>query len=284
MPSLRRPVCALVFLLLCAGSATGQVKVPAGSRPALQQIGSQPNFWVELDANEFYCPLDQGGLCFEGRGTWAGTRVMYDAGLTLAGIVAAAPGCTPAVRRLSNTPACFAWSGDTAAAGFTDVLNLRNATNISGFYDSTLPSDLSSWPRAGTYPDFPQATAFVTDTAIFDRSLIGKKAASEQDSWVLLTSGANLGTGLPLGLTVEQRTLAWNYPFGNEATIYQVFKITNTTSSRAFQSVAETRHFNGQDSLPEQAGGSTRSTRRIGRTRMLRRQRTTTSRPCRPST
>jgi hypothetical protein len=65
------------------------------------------------------------------------------------------------------------------------------------------------------FPDFPFVSAMVEDTSLFNDVLIGRKAASQQDTWVMYWDGEPANTGgrtHPMGVLVEQRTMAWNYP------------------------------------------------------------------------
>src|SRR5690606_32183303 len=48
------------------------------------------------------------------------------------------------------------------------------------------------------------------------------------------------------------RSLAWNYPAGNESIIYFIYKFTNVTNTQAFQRLSEAQYFNGRNELPDE--------------------------------
>ena len=220
-----------------------------------------------LRVNQYQCGLaNDGGSCLDtfssptGGGSFWPTgspnQYMFRSGIQVLGIVPKAANCnlTGAARETSVLPECFAWSGDTTAALFNEGTGSRlHGQAVSDIYDSLNPDDLANWPTQGTFPDFPFASAMVEDTALFNDVLIGRKAASQQDTWVLYWDGDPARAGgrvHPLGVLVEQRTLAWNYPEGNEATVYMIYKVTNVTNNPRFQRLNEDRFFGGADKLP----------------------------------
>jgi hypothetical protein len=205
-----------------------------------------------LDANEFQCTLrNQGDVCvnvftspYPQGGFWpAGgpDGYVFAAGIQLAGIVPADAG--------------FSWAGDTVGAYFYDPRGTQqHGEGITNIYDSLDPDDLAGWPNAGSIPEFPEATAYVSDPEIFDPELLGRKAASEQDSWVLYWDGNpafSANRDHPMGILVEQRTLAWTRPGGNEATIYFIFRLQNVTNNPHFQVRNEEAFFEGANELPD---------------------------------
>ncbi|MCI0433823.1 MAG: hypothetical protein L0271_09235, partial [Gemmatimonadetes bacterium] len=205
-----------------------------------------------LQVNKFQCGLiNNGSTCTDvfnsptgGGGFWpTGTpnQYMFNSGLQVVGIIP------------SNLS--FDWAGDTVGAFFMDASGLRqHGTAVTEIFNSLDPADLEDWPDVGRFSDFPDATAYVTDTNLFNDVLIGRRAASQQDSWVLYWDGDPGPTGgrdHPMGILVEQRTLAWNYPVGNEAIIYFIYKFTNVTNNAFFQRLNETRFFGGANALPD---------------------------------
>src|SRR5712691_5086888 len=63
--------------------------------------------------------------------------------------------------------------------------------------------------------------------------LLGQKSISDGDSWVRYWEGnpVNLGGRVhPTGIMVEQRSMSWNFPAGNEDIVYFVFTIYNVTA------------------------------------------------------
>jgi len=206
-----------------------------------------------LQVNKFQCGVrNQGDTCSDvfnsptgGGGFWpTGTpdQYMFNSGIQVVGII--------------PTGANFEWAGDTVGAFFMDASGLRaHGTPVTEIYNSLDPNDLDNWPDAGSFPDFPQASAYVTDTDLFNDVLIGRKAASQQDSWVMYWDGDPGPTGgrvHPMGILVEQRTLAWNYPTGNESIIYIIYRFTNVTNNALFQRLNETKFFGGANALPDE--------------------------------
>jgi hypothetical protein len=49
----------------------------------------------------------------------------------------------------------------------------------------------------------------------------------------------------PMGLLITQRSLAWNYPLGNEAVLYFIYEIRNVTNTPEFQLPNELAFFSG---------------------------------------
>jgi hypothetical protein len=167
---------------------------------------------------------------------------MFNAGLNLAGIIPPDAG--------------FDWAGDTVGAYFFDARGTQqHGSPVTQIFNSLDQGDLANWPREGSVPNFPSATAFVTNEELFNEVLIGRESASQQDSWVMYWDGdpaflANRSH--TMGITVEQRTMAWNFPSGNEATIYFVYKFTNVTNNTHFQRVNEAQFFGGDNGLPDE--------------------------------
>ena len=222
-----------------------------------------------LRINQFQCGLtNNGDSCTDvfdsptgGGGFWptgSPNQYMFNSGLQVTGIIPKDDACTN--RAASNTPTCFHWSGDTTGAFFFDASgNRKHATAITQLYSSLDPQDLATWPAPGSIPDFPEATtSIINDTSLFNGVLIGRQAASQQDTWVAywdgdpVRSGGSTGRPHPMGILVEQRSLAWNYPEGNEAVIYFIYKFTNVTNNLLFQRLNENRFFGGLDSLPNE--------------------------------
>src|SRR5690606_30833679 len=162
-----------------------------------------------LQVNKFQCGLiNDGSTCTDvfnsptgGGGFWpTGTpdQYMFNSGLQVVGMIPLDAG--------------FEWAGDTVGAFFMDASGLRqHGTPVAEIYNSLDAEDLANWPDKGTFPDFPEATAYVTDTALFNQVLIGRPAASQQDSWTMYWDGdpgASGGRDHPMGILVEQRTMA----------------------------------------------------------------------------
>ena len=69
---------------------------------------------------------------------------------------------------------------------------------------------------------------------LFDPTLRGQITASQGDRWWLSWEGdpSDLAGGRahPLGIAVETRFMAWNFPSGNEDIIYFIFTFYNVTA------------------------------------------------------
>ncbi len=203
------------------------------------QLFSSPT--MVLDVNQFQCGLrNQGDTCSNvfnsptgGGGFWptgSPNQYMFNAGLNIAGIIPADAG--------------FDWAGDTVAAYFFDATGFQaHGTPLTEIFSSLNADDLANWPD-GNVTGFPELTAFVRDADLFDEVLLDRTAASQQDSWVAYWDGDPAKLALrphPMGILVEQRTLAWNFPKGNESIIYFIYNFTNVTDNPFFQSINEAK-------------------------------------------
>ncbi len=241
-------------LLMSSVSAVGQTPKPrptiAGATASHFRLFTEPA--LVLTGNEFDCGLTyQGLICvnvftspFGEGGFWPGgspNGYIWAAGLQIAGRI--------------TQDAGFRWAGDTVGAYFWDERGVqRHGDGITGIFNSLDRSDLKTWPSPGKISDFPKLSALVRDAELFEPTLLGRKAISQQDSWALYWDGDPAFSAQrehPMGILVEQRTLAWNYPAGNEATIYFIFRLHNITNSRVFQQLNEEALFDGRDELPD---------------------------------
>src|SRR3989441_2187980 len=211
--------------LAALGLASVAAAKPAPSRPGRPRaLNLFATSGLLLQANRQACGIDNiGQVCVAfsgspvgGGGFWPkGTpdQYIFNSGLQLAGVVDPASG--------------FAWQGDTAGAFFFDPRGDQIAGDPLGqIYSSLDPGDLNSWPTG----------AIVRDSKIYDVNLIGQKSISDGDSWVRYWEGnpVNLGGRQhPLGIMVEQRSMAWNFPAGNEDILYFVFTFYNVTARNA---------------------------------------------------
>ena len=174
---------------------------------------------VVLQANQFQCGLrNQGDTCTDifnsptgGGGFWptgSPNQYMFNSGIMIAGIISEEGG---------------PWAGDTTGAYFMDARGTQqHGTPITNIYNSLNPDDLANWPAEGTVPGFDFATAYITDASIFNSVLLDRASGSQQDTWVMYWDGdpaLSANRDHPMGITIEQRTMAWNFPSGNEATI-----------------------------------------------------------------
>src|SRR5213593_2506641 len=192
-----------------------------------------------LQANRQACGIDNiGQVCVAfsgspvgGGGFWPkGTpdQYIFNSGLQLAGIVD-----PQSYIRIDTLPGPvydtvrFAWASDTAGAFFFDPRGDQIAGDPLGqIYNSLDPSDLANWPTG----------AIVRDPKIYHPVLLGQKRISDGDSWVRYWEGNPVNLGgreHPMGIMVEQRSMAWNFPAGNEDILYFVFTFYNVTARNA---------------------------------------------------
>ena len=213
---------ALVSLAAFAlASVAGAEPAPRPGRRALQLFATSG---LLLEANRIQCGLDNTGqvcVAFSGSpvgggGFWPkGTpdQYIFNSGLQLAGIVDPASG--------------FSWAGDTAGAFFFDPRGDQLAGDpLVSIYNSLDPADLNAWPTA----------ALVRDPKVYDAALLGQKRISDGDSWVRYWEGNPVqlgGRAHPMGIMVEQRSMAWNFPVGNEDILYFVFTFYNVSAKTA---------------------------------------------------
>ena len=174
-----------------------------------------------LDVNRQVCGLaNTGQVCVAfagspvgGGGFWPkGTPDQYtfQSGIQLAGVIPSTAG--------------FLWAGDTVGAFFVNTSGGgEHGDGLSLIYNSLNAQDIAQWPNG----------AVIRDTALFDPVLIGRKSASQGDSWVREWEGdpaLTSGRTHPMGIAIDQRSLAWNYPTGNEDIIYFIFTFYNITA------------------------------------------------------
>ena len=178
---------------------------------------------VVLNVNRVFCGINNiGEVCVDptnspvlGGGFWPkGTpdQYVFNSGLQLAGTIPANAG--------------FVWAGDTVGAFFMDPRgDQAEGDPITLVYNSLDIGDAAAWPNGGV----------VRDTAIYNAVLIGRNSVSQQDLWVRTWDGNPAFTGSarthPMGVLVEERGMAWNFPTGNEDIIYFVYNFYNVTAS-----------------------------------------------------
>ena len=206
---------ALVAVLVGGATALAASTANAGpERPGTRRSRARRTFNLfagatdlSLEVNRVYCGLtDAGNVCTDvtgspvlGGGSWPrGTpdQYIFNTGVQLAGVIPANAG--------------FAWAGDTVGAWAIDTRGpAEHMQTVTGLYNSLNSADMA----AGVWP----SAAFVNDTSLYHSSLIGRQSISQQDTWVRYWDGApNLvtGRGHTMGVLVEQRSLAWNFPTG----------------------------------------------------------------------
>jgi hypothetical protein len=176
-----------------------------------------------MNVNRVFCGINNiGEICVDptnspvlGGGFWPkGTpdQYVFNSGLQLAGTIPATAG--------------FLWAGDTVGAYFMDPRDTQSEGDpITLVYNSLDLGDAAAWPNG----------AVVRDTAIYSAVLLGRNSVSQQDLWVRTWDGNPAFTGNarshPMGVLVEERGMAWNFPTGNEDIIYFVYNFYNVTAS-----------------------------------------------------
>jgi hypothetical protein len=213
----------LLALLTATFEVPGAAAGPIPSQPRRPRASSLfAAAGLLLDVNRQLCGLaNTGQVCVAfagspvgGGGFWPkGTpdQYIFQSGIQLAGIIPS--GITG-----------FTWSGDTVGAYFVNTSGGgEHGDGLTLIYNSLNAQDNAQWPNG----------AFIRDTALFDQVLIGRKSASQGDSWVREWEGdpaLTSGRTHPMGIAIDQRSLAWNYPTGNEDILYFIFTFYNITA------------------------------------------------------
>ena len=233
--------------LAAVGLALAVSTAAAGPRPgARRAVNLFSGVLGRINGNRWDCGLDNfGHICVDpngsttvGGGFWPkGTpdQYVFGSGMQVAGIVD-----PKAILRIDTLPGnvidttYIKWAGDTTAAFFEDPSGTHeNGDKLSLIWNSTNSSDASNWPVNAFVPN---------DPSLYDPLLIGRKAASQQDTWQWYWDGnpnLNAGRKHPLGIVIDQRSMVWNFPSGNEDVIYIVFKFTNVSASDRNVYIAE---------------------------------------------
>ncbi len=214
----------LLGALVALGLAFAVQAAQATPRPRARRVLNLfSGFLGRQNVNRFDCGLnaigmvcvDPAGSTTVGGGFWPkGTpdQYVFNSGLQIAGIVDPAAG--------------FDWASDTIGAFWFDPKGTtEHGDRLSLVWSSIDPSDNANWPRDAYVPN---------DTSLYNPVLIGLKQASQQDTWARYWDGNpqnNAGRKHPLGILVNQRGMAWNFPTGNEDIIYYLYTFTNITAS-----------------------------------------------------
>ena len=217
--AMRSAALVAVATATLGGTAAAKPEPGAPSRPRARSLFAGSG--LLLDANRQVCGLaNVGEVCVAfagspvgGGGFWPkGTpdQYIFNSGLQLAGIVSPSAG--------------FAWASDTTGAYFFDPRGTQgHGDGVTGIFNSVDPADAAAWPNG----------AVIRDASLYNGALLGLETISQQDSWVRYWEGDPTflsGRSHPMGILVEQRSLAWNYPSGNEDIIYFIFTFYNVTA------------------------------------------------------
>ena len=181
-----------------------------------------------LRVNQVQCGIiSDGQICVDSLGSstipgsvWPkGTNNQYtfNSGIQIAGVIG---------------PEMPAWAGDTTGAPFFEGSGgLLAGEQIEPIYNASDPVDFNNWPDFARVPSGDDAGA-----ALYDPLLQGSISASQGDVYFITWDGnpaeAN-GRTHPLGVAVETRGLAWNFPAGNQDILYFIYTLYNISSTRA---------------------------------------------------
>jgi hypothetical protein len=178
-----------------------------------------------LKVNQVQCGLiSNGQICVDSTGSstipgsvWPkGTNNQYtfNSGISLAGIVG------------NEMPQ---WAGDTIGAFFFEGSGfLLNGEQVEPIYNASDPVDLAQWPDFARVPGAGDSVSL-----IYDPLLQNQVSASQGDIYFLTWDGNPArvnGRIHPMGVVVETRGLAWNYPAGNQDIIYFIYTLYNVSS------------------------------------------------------
>ncbi len=212
-----------VFVALFGFVATAAAALPGPEKGRNRQgFNLKAAVNVLVNVNRVECNINNlGEVCVDGTnspvlggGFWPkGTpdQYIFNSGLQLAGVIPSTAG--------------FEWAGDTVGAYFMDARGTqRQGDGVTLTYNSLDPADASNWPVG----------AVVRDSDIYNDVLLGRNSISQQDVWVRTWDGnASLLSGRthPMGILVEERGVAWNFPSGNEDIVYFIYTFYNVTAS-----------------------------------------------------
>ena len=180
-----------------------------------------------IRVNQVQCGLiSNGQICVDSTGSstipgsvWPkGTNNQYtfNSGISLAGIVG---------------PEMSAWAGDTTGAFFFEGSGfLLSGEQVQPIFNASDPVDLANWPEFARVPGVGDSVS-----SVYDPLLQGQVSASQGDVYFLSWDGnpARIsGRTHPMGVVVETRGLAWNYPAGNQDILYFIYTLYNVSSVR----------------------------------------------------
>jgi hypothetical protein len=150
---------------------------------------------------------------------------VFNSGLQIAGIIGA--------------DANPEWAGDTTGAFFFDPKGTtEHGEEVEPIYNTSNPADLAFMQDSSSSCNEVCLASKVpsgdVNENLFFPLLRGRASASQGDVWWLSWDGnPSLVTRRPhpLGVLVEQRGMAWNYPSGNEDIVYFIYTFYNVTAS-----------------------------------------------------
>ena len=212
--------CAVLFIF---SLGTFSSVLSSQSSPAIRKAGGfriLGDTYQHLRTNRVECVVSSGTTMCDSNdprydyypgGIWpkdSYNQYYFNSGLQLAGIIA--PNGGP-------------WAGDTTGAFFFDLNGTSSGPEVvSPIVYRGNPADVAAWPDAAK-----------VSGNLYHPSLAGSVSASEGDAWWMTWDGNPdliVGRPHPLGIAVEGRALAWNYPAGNDDIVYFALTYYNITS------------------------------------------------------
>jgi hypothetical protein len=198
---------------------------PAPGRPAKRSgLNLFALTFGVMNVNRVFCGINNiGEVCVDptnspvvGGGFWpkgSPDQYVFNSGLQLAGTIPATAG--------------FAWAGDTVGAYFMDPRGTQaQGDPVTLVFNSLDLGDAAAWPNG----------AKVRDSSLYSSVLLNRDFISQQDLWVRTWEGNPAflsGRTHPMGILVEERGMAWNFPTGNEDIVYFVYTFYNVTARNA---------------------------------------------------
>ena len=221
--------CAVALGLAVTGQAAAAVAATKPD-PAVKKTGFRlfARAGGALRVNQVQCGIiSDGQICVDSLGSstipgsvWPkGTNNQYtfNSGIQIAGIIG---------------PEMPAWAGDTTGAPFFEGSGgLLAGEQIEPIYNASDPEDFNNWPDFARVPSGDDAGA-----GIYDPLLQGSISASQGDVYFISWDGNPTdvnGRTHPLGVAVETRGLAWNFPAGNQDILYFIYTLYNISSTVA---------------------------------------------------
>ena len=216
-----RVLLLVAMAALSVGASHAQSPLKSGARRGGFRLLARAS--AELDVNRVSCVVNASGeICFNPAsglgGFWprgTGNNYVFNSGFQVAGVVGGPRQDNP-------------WAGDTTGASFFAATGIVHGETVRLVHNSGDPEDLANWPEAARIPNED------TEANIFNPLLRGSPTAGQVDLWWLTWDGNpahNRRRAHPLGVLLEQRGMAWNFPAGNEDILYFFFTLYNITST-----------------------------------------------------
>ena len=223
-------------LLAGLGLTAFLIGLTPGSAAALPLPGTKAPFRLFakaisfINVNRVFLGLNaigQVGVDSSGRGQTQGgywprgtaDNYVFNSGLQVAGVVQGA--------KSSANP----WGGDTAGGWFFDGAGGRQQTEaVTPVFQASNPADVANWPADAFVPQGDDVAN------IYSPPLQGLVSASQGDAHFIAWEGNpafNIARVHPLGVLVDYRLLAWNYPAGAQDIVFLVATVYNITSANA---------------------------------------------------